>query len=662
MITQTATLADFFAALFPGAEGLIELRALPSGAQGFFARDDLDAVDRFLRDQGKQDLYFGVAYRRTPGSGKLENCGKLYALFCDIDFKSTPEPEARALIEKFPLKPSIVVRSGGGLHVYWVMREALVLEHEAEYALSLLRRLALYLNGDLNSAEPARVLRVPGTMNLKKDYPSPRPVRIEHLDPERRYHASEFDDVLPDEVESDRPGERFILPDEIAEGDPGRNNMLFRFGRSLKCAGLTEGEISDTLQTANAARCRPPLPKRTVQGIVSHVLKQADRPDFEKASDSTDSASQTQRRLIFTPLRELLSEPEEQVQWLLEKRLPAGGLSLIAGRPKSGKSTFARCLTLAVARGEPFLGWATEKGPVFYLGLEEKRSEVRAHFAAMGATEDDNVSVFIEPSPTDGFLQLRDAVQRDHPVLIVVDPLLKLIRVKDANDYALVSQALEPLLSLARDTGAHVLTVHHSPKNTSPGGDAILGSTAIFAAVDTALLLRRTEQYRTLSSIQRYGEDLDESVLTLDPETRTLSAGPSRQEADETQAAEAIRDYLQGLVKAGKEGEPHEAVEEAEIHEAVEGRTGVKRRALRLLVEQQKVTRTGAGRRGDPYRYTVSLFLVPTYIREQENEKPKSTVNGDEQSPDSRSREKEVFELSVRSREREFEEAEEVSL
>lgn len=44
MSAQTITRADFFAALFPGAEGLIELRALPSGAQGFFARDDLDAL------------------------------------------------------------------------------------------------------------------------------------------------------------------------------------------------------------------------------------------------------------------------------------------------------------------------------------------------------------------------------------------------------------------------------------------------------------------------------------------------------------------------------------------------------------------------------------------------------------------------------------------
>lgn len=660
MSVQTITRADFFAALFPDsvAGGLVEFRALSAGqvaARGFYSPRDFAGIEEVLRLHGDKDLFVGVATRRKPGDGSLANCSQLFALFADIDFKTSSETDARERLARFALKPSITVGSGGGWHVYFLLRELLDLQGDADRARSLLRRLAHALGGDLAAAEPARVLRVPGTLNFK--YTPPRRVLIETFDSERRYNVSELDDLLPEEPEGDGRGKRFTLPDEIAETDPGRNNLLYRFGRKLKCVGLTEGEISDALGAANAARCRPPLPREKVEKIARHAATQGDRADF-----NAERTERREHRLTLTPPRDLLNEPEERVQWLLEKRLPAGGLSLIAGRPKSGKSTFARCLALAVARGEPFLGWATEKGPVFYLGLEEKRSEVRAHFAAMGATEDDNVLVFIEPSPTDGFLQLREAAERDRPVLIVVDPLLKLIRVKDANDYALVSQALEPLLSLARDTGAHVFTVHHSPKNTSPGGDAILGSTAIFAAVDTALTLRRTEQYRTLSSIQRYGEDLDESVVTLDPETRTLSAGPSRQEADETQAAEAIRDYLQGLVKAGKEGEPHEGVEEAEIHEAVEGRTGVKRRALRLLVEQQKVIRTGAGRRGDPYRYTVSLFLVPTYIREQENEKPKSTVNGDEQSLDSRSREKEVFELSVRSREREFEEAEEVSL
>ncbi len=71
----------------------------------------------------------------------------------------------------------------------------------------------------------------------------------------------------------------------------------------------------------------------------------------------------------LTPLRELMREPEETVSWLLDALLPAGGISLLA-EPKTGKSTLARCLALAVAGADEFLGRTTGGGPVVYLALE----------------------------------------------------------------------------------------------------------------------------------------------------------------------------------------------------------------------------------------------------------------------------------------------------
>jgi len=82
-------------------------------------------------------------------------------------------------------------------------------------------------------------------------------------------------------------------------------------------------------------------------------------------------------KLNLTSLAGLLKEPEEKVTWILDGILPAEGLSLMAGKPKAGKSTFARCLALAVAQGQPFMNRATVKGTVLYLALEEKRSEVK---------------------------------------------------------------------------------------------------------------------------------------------------------------------------------------------------------------------------------------------------------------------------------------------
>ncbi len=329
-------------------------------------------------------------------------------------------------------------------------------------------------------------------------------------------------------------------------------------------------------------------------GGSSRVIVERTRRDLETLDVS---ALRGAGRLVFTPLADLLREPEEAVAWLVEDRLPTAGLSILAGKPKAGKSTTARCLALAVASGKPWLGWATSKGPVFYLALEEKRAEVQAHFRAMGGTDED-VRVFVAPSPDDGLRRLREATERERPALIIIDPVLRFVRVRDANDYAVVTRALEPVMTLARDTKAHVQLVHHLGKGDREGGDAILGSTAIYGAVDTALILKRTEHYRTLQSRQRYGPDLlEEIILELDPVTRWVSAGPSRKDADRAKAATAIMDYLKGQ---------REAVEESVIDEAVEGKKAVKVAALRELVARGVVLREGGGKRGDPYKYRLA--------------------------------------------------------
>jgi len=320
----------------------------------------------------------------------------------------------------------------------------------------------------------------------------------------------------------------------------------------------------------------------------------------------------------LTALGELLQEREEQVRWVLKDRLPAGGFSLLAGKPKAGKSTLARCLSLAVARGERFLNWRTTPGAVLYLALEEKRSEVQRHFQQMGALGDEPILVHAAQAPQAAISALRDLVAKHKPILVIVDPLLRLVRLQDSNDYAEVTQALEPLLALARERGAHVLAVHHLRKGErTDTGDTILGSTAFRAAVDTSLLLKRTDLYRILSSEQRYGPDLPESVLEFDAERRTVALGTSRAEAETDKLSAAILAYLEDR------GEQLEPI----IMEAVEGRLANKRTVLRSLCQAARVTRSGTGRRNDPFRYAISDFLfscsqdsVGTRERETKND------------------------------------------
>lgn len=322
----------------------------------------------------------------------------------------------------------------------------------------------------------------------------------------------------------------------------------------------------------------------------------------------------------LTKLDDLMNEPEESASYVVEGRLPTGGLSVLASKPKAGKTTLSRNLALAVSRGEDFLGCRTTQGPVILLSLEEKRSEVRAHFRAMGATGEEPILIHCEHAPEAAFIALSQIINTHKPVLIIIDPLQKLMRVKDSNDYAQVTLALEPFMILARQSGAHLTVAHHLGKGErADATDSILGSTALFGGVDTAIILKRSERYRTIQSVQRYGVDLPETVLEFDPDTRTLTLGESKSKAEEERISAAMVEYL-GKVK-NLQTEP-------EILNAVEGRQAVKRAAIRVLFTAGKVTRQGTGKRGEPFTYGLpeempiarTQYIVGTRVRVSQKE------------------------------------------
>ena len=298
--------------------------------------------------------------------------------------------------------------------------------------------------------------------------------------------------------------------------------------------------------------------------------------------------------LDLVSIRALLGEPEEQQRWLVEDLLIQGGVSVLAGKPKAGKSTLARAFAVSVAQGVAFLGRAVSQGAVVYLAFEDKRAELRRYFAAMGAREDDPIDFLVGTAP-DEIVRRVDALARERrPALIIVDTLARFARVRDLNDYAEVTRALEPILAIARETGAHVLLVHHAKKGGGADGDAILGSSAIFGSVDCALMLRRSENARFLSSIQRYGTDLPETVIDLDSSQTPQVAG-TREEYERRQIDARIVEFLRTRGRATED----------EIDDAVEGRKAVKVRALRLLLGGA-VSRTGEGKRNSPFLYAVA--------------------------------------------------------
>jgi hypothetical protein len=303
----------------------------------------------------------------------------------------------------------------------------------------------------------------------------------------------------------------------------------------------------------------------------------------------------------LTSIGTLLAEADDDIAYIVEGLMQKGSVNVLAAKPKVGKSTLARALTMAVARGEAFLGCrCPRKGAVWYLAFEGNKRDIKAAFRQLGATEHDAIELFIGRAPESVIARVRKRAIDDQPDLIIIDTMQRFLRAKSTDDYAEMTLLFDHVIDLAQQSNAALLLLTHNSKIEREGLDAILGSTAIAGSVDTAILLSRTDRYRTIKTVQRTGDDLSETILSLDENGRPHLAG-SRRLVDQQLLARALYEALEKATHLLKR---------EELLDRVEARRALKLAALRDLVSgnggnhgNRKVLQTGEGTKSSPYLY-----------------------------------------------------------
>lgn len=153
-------------------------------------------------------VYFIV---NSPNPNELKSCevtnesiikgGSVNAQFVDIDAPKDIRHDDNLLnlwkkgikdnILCFVLRPSIVVETKNGYHVYWLLEEG---NHSLFREIQM--QLVEYFEGDRSCINEARVLRMPYFSHLK-DPTKPYTVRNRIFEPTSRYSQQELIDVLP---------------------------------------------------------------------------------------------------------------------------------------------------------------------------------------------------------------------------------------------------------------------------------------------------------------------------------------------------------------------------------------------------------------------------------------------------------------------------------
>ena len=213
---------QFFNELFAGVIGEEAYMTLWSPGSGTMYLNDTGLIEQSIAQMGpRKDIYFGLGltkkvYGKDRRPSNLQISG-IPGFWLDIDIagpaqkkKNLPvsQEDALDLIEKsLPIKPTIIVDSGHGLHVYWLFKEPWIFESEDEraQAASLARRFVLsfkyhaaHRGWAMDSVfDLARVLRVPGSINNKiKELP--RECRVIQFNELSRANPDEFEFFLVD--------------------------------------------------------------------------------------------------------------------------------------------------------------------------------------------------------------------------------------------------------------------------------------------------------------------------------------------------------------------------------------------------------------------------------------------------------------------------------
>jgi hypothetical protein len=157
-------------------------------------------ADPLSREQYTQDqhVFFGPAPRDKMKPDR-EHIRCLTALWAGVDIGPdghsgkekhfTNERQAFAALKAFPLPPSIIVGSGVGLHLYWLLRNPIEAE-DLPRAEQLLRRISDYFQCTSDSTLDS-YLRLPDTWNAKNPAQI-FPCEIQYLDAKVRYDLDEF--------------------------------------------------------------------------------------------------------------------------------------------------------------------------------------------------------------------------------------------------------------------------------------------------------------------------------------------------------------------------------------------------------------------------------------------------------------------------------------
>jgi KaiC/GvpD/RAD55 family RecA-like ATPase len=249
-------------------------------------------------------------------------------------------------------------------------------------------------------------------------------------------------------------------------------------------------------------------------------LEVAEAKAYEVAETRAIRAAQ----MSFKFFRDL--DLKTECAYLVKELIDRSAFSVIYGESNCGKTFIALEIALSIAMGKEVFGRKVKKGFVVYLALEGGRGTTnrtvafRKHYKLSKdldlpfAIVSSSVNL-LDPNADASVLvdKIREysAVRGETPALVVIDTLSRALAGGDENASQDMSALVASVDLIRKATGAHVMVVHHSGKDSSKGAR---GHSSLRAATDTEIEIKveKDDPIRTITirkqRDQEMGKDL----------------------------------------------------------------------------------------------------------------------------------------------------------
>lgn len=327
---------------------------------------------------------------------------------------------------------------------------------------------------------------------------------------------------LPDVLRAVRENERIY----IVEGEKDADRLA-ALGFAATCnpggAGKWKVQLAQLLAGARVAIIpdnddvgieHAETVARSLQGIADNVrvvalggqARKADVSDWLSAGGTAEDlvdivAGAADWRPSFKPRFPLVWFGQEDsvapMSWLVRGLMVEGGVSVVYGPPKSSKTFLVLDLALHVAHGREWYNLRVKAGGVVYVcgegaaGVRQRmkawRQEKAGDSSAPFALLPQSINLFDAEEELDRLIA--DIKGLADPMggparLVVFDTVSRMIGAGDEDKARDINVLVRNAERVQRETGAHVLFVHHSGKDRDRG---MRGSNAFLGAVDVAI-------------------------------------------------------------------------------------------------------------------------------------------------------------------------------